>query len=429
MKLLLIYPPFCTPSTMPYSISYLKSYVKNHLNIEVKCLDLNAKFNKLRFPEVYKEKDFELFNELSMEVYKSNNKIVINKKSPELFDEMLQLIEKEHPDLIAFSLVYNSQCFYAQALIDKLHKKYKIIVGGPAVHKKILDKTTFLYNEIELLKYLGSELKKEFAVPDFSDYDKEDYLTIEPVYPLRTSVSCYYKQCAFCTHHFSQEYKEIPLEIIKETIQKNKIKNLYFFDDMISKTRLLEISKLLKPLKVKWWCQLKPTNDLQGIFQQLYDSGLRSISWGIESGNQRILNLMKKGTHLDNIPKIIQESHQAGILNLTYFILGFPTETKEEFLDTIRFIDNNKESIDLVSTSIFGLQKGSKVYINPKEYEITEIIEKKRTVLDDRISYKVKFGLQQSEVRLLRKKYESSLHKADKISKVYNFFKEQTIFL
>ncbi len=430
MKLLLIYPPFCTPSTMPYSIAYLKSFVKSHLDIEVKCLDLNAKFNKLRFEEAYLNKDFELFDKLSRDVYKKNNKLVINNETPELFEEMIALIEDEAPDYVAFSLVYNSQCFYSQALVERLNKKYKILVGGPAVHHNLLKNSTFLCNEKELLRFFDDKIvpSEDFVVPDFSDFESKDYLTKELVYPLRTSVSCYYKQCAFCTHHFSQQYKEVPLELIKETILKHDIKNLYFFDDMISKKRLLELADLLKELKVRWWCQLKPTKDLLGIFEKLHDSGLRSVSWGIESGNQRILDLMKKGTKLEVISEVLKESHEAGIINLTYFILGFPTETKEELFDTIKFIEENKESIDLVSTSLFGLQRGSKVYLNPEEYGIDEIIEKKRTLLDDRILYKVKSGLQQSEVRLLRKKLEHKLHIADRIPRVYNFFKEQTIF-
>lgn len=435
MKLLLIYPPFCTPSTMPYSISYLKSFIKNNSNIQVKCLDLNAKFNKTKFPEPYKIKDptkaLELFNKISMDVYQKNNKLVLIKKDPELLNEMIKLIEKEQPDYVAFSMVYNSQCFYTQALIEKLHSKYKILVGGPAVHHSILDKSTFLADEHQLLKHLDKEAttKNISTIPDFSDFDKEDYLTKEIVLPLRTSFSCYYKQCAFCTHHKSQNYRELPMNEIKEAIMKNKINHVYFFDDMISKKRLLELSETLKPLNIKWWCQLKPTKDLIEIFPQLYDSGLRSVSWGVESANQRILNLMTKGTNVEDISKVLEASHKAKIINLIYFILGFPSETKEELMDTVKFIEKNKEYIDLVSTSLFGLQRGSKIFENPKAYEISEVIVKKRTILDERILYKVKSGLQSSEVRLLRRKLSKQLHQADKISEVYNFFKEQTIFL
>ena len=56
MKILLIYPPFCSPSSMPHSISYIKSYLSQSFDIKIKCLDLNAKFNKSRFKEIYSQK-------------------------------------------------------------------------------------------------------------------------------------------------------------------------------------------------------------------------------------------------------------------------------------------------------------------------------------------------------------------------------------
>jgi radical SAM superfamily enzyme YgiQ (UPF0313 family) len=207
------------------------------------------------------------------------------------------------------------------------------------------------------------------------------------------------------------------------------MKNIYFFDDMISSKRLVELSKILKPLKVKWWCQLKPTKDILPLMKDLSDSGLRAVSWGIESGNQRILNLMKKGTNLSDIELVLKESKKNNIKNMVYLILGFPTETKEEFHNTVKFIEKNKENIDLVSTSLFGLQKHSRIYNNPEEYGIKEIKEKPRKVLDEKIEYKVSSGLDHDELRLLRRKYAKLLHQADKLPKGYNYFKEQVILL
>jgi hypothetical protein len=53
MKLLLVYPPFCTPTVPPYSITYLKSFLSANTKLEIKCLDLNAKFHKKVFEDLY----------------------------------------------------------------------------------------------------------------------------------------------------------------------------------------------------------------------------------------------------------------------------------------------------------------------------------------------------------------------------------------
>ena len=79
---------------------------------------------------------------------------------------------------------------------------------------------------------------------------------------------------------------------------QSKKKNFFFIDDMISRKRLIEIAEMVKPLGIRWWCQLRPTIDLCGHFKQLYESGLRCIGWGIESGSQKVLDKIKKGTNV-----------------------------------------------------------------------------------------------------------------------------------
>ena len=53
MKLLLIYPPFCTPTAMPYSLAALKSNLIASLQLNIQCLDLNAYFHTIQFPTYY----------------------------------------------------------------------------------------------------------------------------------------------------------------------------------------------------------------------------------------------------------------------------------------------------------------------------------------------------------------------------------------
>jgi len=55
MKLLLTYPPFCTPATPPYSITNIGGFLKKNTNEEIILLDLNEAFHNLKFP---KEKIF-----------------------------------------------------------------------------------------------------------------------------------------------------------------------------------------------------------------------------------------------------------------------------------------------------------------------------------------------------------------------------------
>ncbi len=417
MKLLLIYPPFCTPTIMPYSISYLKAFIEKNSNIEVKCLDLNAKFHKLKFKEFYKDCNYTEFHNASKKVYSENNRAVLKNIKPEFFEELLKEINKESTDEIAFSLVYNSQNFYTKALIDSL--KQKCITGGPGVSSKTKAISNFISNEIELLNHFNIEAKHFNAQPNFEDYKESDYLTKEIIYPIKASSTCYYKGCAFCTHHNNIPYAELPLPNLKEN------SNYFFIDDMISLPNLLKIAKQMK--NSRWWAQLRPTKELIPHLKELSKAGLKSVAWGVESGSQDILNKMNKGTKVKDVAEVLKAAKEAGVINTVYIMFGFPTETEEQFLETIDFLKNNSENIDLVSTSLFGLQKGSPVYKNPKHYKIKEIIETKRTLLDEKISFTTDEGLTPEQLSKLRKKYASTINKINKLPRILNYVKEQTL--
>ncbi len=435
MNILLVYLPFCTPASPPYSVTYLASFLKVNTKHNIDVLDLNLEFHKKKFPEYqkyFKEGKWDdyddvavEFNKLSSKVYLKNNRAVVNNEKPELFDELLKKIKDQKPDLVLFSLVYSSQVFYARALLKELDN---VVIGGPAVNEKLIRLAKYLPNEDSLLEYVGWERKKD-CFPDFSIYDLNEYFCLKPVIPLKTSSTCYYKRCTFCTHYTNQVYCEYNLDLVKQTIIKSKQKYFFLIDDMIHKKRLLEIGKMMKSLDVKWTCQLKPNDFDKESLLELKESGLRMVIWGVESGSDRVLELMNKGIKKEEVKGILKHSHNVGIKNVLYIMFGFPGETKEEFIETIEFLKDNQEYIDLVSVSVFGLQKDSEVYKNPKKFKITKIIEEQRTVLEPRLTYEVSEGLTNKEAIKLRENYKRTIDKINKYSNKMNFFREHMLCL
>ena len=453
MKVLLIYPPFCTPASPPYSLVNLYSFLKNNSSLDIEILDLNLEFHKLKFKKYqeyfqnFKLDDYEEmskeYHQLSKQVYSENNFKVRNNEDPEYLTELVKKIQEIKPDYVAFSVVYSSQVFYTLALLKKLKTlKIKTLIGGPAVNDKLREATNkTMSDEVELLEFLNANLGTNISKVDhenlncnfpleFNQLPLKEYFVKTPVIPIKTTSACFYKQCTFCTHHQNKHYQEFPLEQIKQTIIKSKQKQFFFIDDMISKKRLLELAEMLKPLNITWTCQLRPTKDLtKDTLEALSRSGLIMVIWGVESGNDRILNLMRKGTNVKDITKVLKDSKEAKIKNVLYIMFGFPTETKEEFLDTINFLKENDKDIDLISTSIFGLQKDTPIYLNPKEFGITKIIEYRRTVLDPKITYEIKEGLSQEEAEKLRKSYRNTIDKINKFPRTMNFFREHLLNL
>ncbi|MFW6383385.1 MAG: B12-binding domain-containing radical SAM protein [Nanoarchaeota archaeon] len=403
MKLLLLYPPFAPPSIMPYSIVGLKSFIEANSSIKVKAVDLNAKFHKLKglttLDKIYK----------ALPIYERNNRDMLDGKNPEFFDELLGVIKEEKPDYVAFSLVYNSQCFYAKHLIQKLD--CKVFLGGPAVSPKL--QGTYMSSSEEFLSYLGYD-KVKHPAPEFSDFSKEEYISPE-VIPVKSSDGCPYGKCVFCSHHNKTPYRERELDL-------SKGRYFFFIDDMIPLERLIKIGEKM-PTKAVWWVQLRPTADLIPHLEWLSKKGLKSVAWGVESGSQRMLKKMNKGTSVDTISRVLAEAKRVGIINTVYVMFGFPGESEEDFFKTLNFLEENSEHIDLVSPSTFGLQKGTKIYENPEVYGI-RVFNKKRTILDDKIN----FTPIPSSVGL-KKKYKKRIEKINKLPKAFAYLKEQTLFV
>lgn len=448
MKILLVYPPFCTPVSPPYSITNLSAFLKKN-GVENEVLDLNQKYHSIRFPK-YKtyfqnfNKDFKkaeydrIYNEFKVESeedYRINNKQVIQDKNISHFKEIFEEILSKKPDIVGFSVVFSSQSFYTYALIKELKKlKIKTIVGGPAVSRALEKSSTKkLNNEVELLEFITenkNHVINNDTPLDYSQYDLTEYFTPQSVLPIKTSHSCFYRKCTFCTHHKDETYSEISLDLIEKTIKSSKSKYFFVIDDQIHKERLLKLAEIFKKEKAVWMCQLKPTKELDfNTLNILFESGLKIIIWGVESGSQRILDLMKKGTNVTDITNVLENSRKAGIKNTLFIMFGFPTESLEEFNETISFLKKNIKNIDLVLTSIFGLQKGSPIFNNYNEYKIKKIIKTKRTILDEKIEFEMEPNITILDVNKLRKSHKPDFEKINKFPKGMNYFREHMLIL
>ena len=109
-------------------------------------------------------------------------------------------------------------------------------------------------------------------------------------------------------------------------------------------------------------------------------SGCWQISYGIESGNQKILDFAKKAITIDQIEKAVRLTHKAGILSKGYFIFGLPYETEETMKKTIRFAN----SIPLNDISAFTLTPfpGSEMYDIAEQHGTIEKDFEKMNLLD-----------------------------------------------
>src|SRR5690349_21949789 len=117
-----------------------------------------------------------------------------------------------------------------------------------------------------------------------------------------------------------------------------QVKEFFFDDDTFTddRPRAEAIARELGKLGVTWSCNAK-ANVPRATLEVLRDNGLRLLLVGYETGNQQILNNIKKGMRIDIARRFTKDCHELGITIHGTFILGLPGETKETIEETIRF--------------------------------------------------------------------------------------------
>jgi anaerobic magnesium-protoporphyrin IX monomethyl ester cyclase len=136
-----------------------------------------------------------------------------------------------------------------------------------------------------------------------------------------------------------------PRNIVAE-IKKLKndygVRGIFFHDDTltINKPWLNELCDRLTTdcADILWACNTRADVKDEDIFKKMYRAGLRYIHIGVESGSPRILDsIYRKRIKLEDIRETIHKAKKTGIRVGCFFMLGAPTETREEINRTIRF--------------------------------------------------------------------------------------------
>jgi hypothetical protein len=87
-----------------------------------------------------------------------------------------------------------------------------------------------------------------------------------------------------------------------------------------------------------WSCSARTDRVDPELLKQMRDAGCRGIFFGIETGSQRLQSVIKKDLDLEHARRMIEMCDSMGMQTTTSLITGYPTETMEDFRDTVRFL-------------------------------------------------------------------------------------------
>ena len=171
----------------------------------------------------------------------------------------------------------------------------------------------------------------------------------------------------------------------------------------------------------------KPTRDFTPrLLRTMYTAGVRVLLWGVESGSQRVLDVIDKGTNIADMEMILRTSHEAGIWNLIFFIMGYPTQTKSEILEDIQFFKKNEPYISTIARSLFQLEVGSRIYENPQAFGITQV-EKNPDIFSPVCQYTVSEGLQNREAERIYRLYGKDIMKLYRVSPYFGKLRDHML--
>ncbi|MFA5388664.1 MAG: ChbG/HpnK family deacetylase [Candidatus Omnitrophota bacterium] len=232
---------------------------------------------------------------------------------------------------------------------------------------RIKDLDSLPYPAFDLLP----EIKKFYRLPSQS-------LSGGRGFSLVSSRGCF-GRCLFCDKTvFGDQITMHSAGYITEMIAGLKrnygITDIMFEDDnfMVSRKRLEDFSGLLKKrrLNIRWSALARIDSVDEGSLRAARSCGCWQVSYGIESGCQRILDLYEKNISANQIKNTIAFTKKAGLKIKCFFMWGNPCEDKRSLRDTAGFIKSL--AIDDISISFFTPYYGSRIWKDIGSYGVLD---------------------------------------------------------
>jgi len=240
------------------------------------------------------------------------------------------------------SLENNESCNLVDGIIYKQKNKYRITNRRKEI------------NNIDDIRW-----------PDYDGFDFDQFLLTSPSMSginkkktafMISSRSCPYN-CTFCFHTIGRRYRQRSIDdFFKELdylIIKYNIEYICVADELISLDfeRMKLFCSRMKEYGIKWWSQFRVDTVTKEMIDILKEGGCDTMSFGLESADDRILKSMNKHTTVKQIENALNLAYEAGISVVGTFIFGDIAETEETATNTLNWWKQNikyKLSLNLI---------------------------------------------------------------------------------
>ncbi len=297
---------------------------------------------------------------------------------------LLNLLEREKPTVVGISVYRGTlaSSLYAFRLIKEKYPHITTIMGGAIFSQELIkdtpnyelflqrtpfiDKIVIGEGELLFVKYLEGKLPKDKRVytyediedrvvdlnsigqPDFSDFDLNKY----PLVPAYTSRGCVY-HCSFCTESsFWRKYRKKEARKIADELDlssKKYHRRIFVLTDCLINPVVTDLAREMtdRDIDVYWDVYLRVDPHVCDPQYTLTwrRGGFYRARIGIETGSQHVLDLMDKKITIEQSKAALASLASVGIKTTTYWAVGHPGETEEDFRMTLDFLTEMQDEI------------------------------------------------------------------------------------
>ena len=209
--------------------------------------------------------------------------------------------------------------------------------------------------------------------PDYSDFPWGKYPN--RIVPVVTGRGCGWGACTFCSdvtstagRTFRSRSPQNVLDEIAYHYDKHGAKLFAFVDLKLNSDRAVWNAILDNMQKIapgaQWIASVhigsqQPNSLSADDLRAAAAAGMVRVTTGLESGSQRVLDRMAKGTNLPVTSQALRDAHAAGISVRNTMILGYPGEEAEDVLESAEFLETHQDCIERVMLNRFQIMTGT----------------------------------------------------------------------
>jgi radical SAM superfamily enzyme YgiQ (UPF0313 family) len=199
-----------------------------------------------------------------------------------------------------------------------------------------------LFNNLDSLPFVSEVYKKHLHIEKYFNPN-----ALPPMVTILSSRGCPY-QCIWCIYPQTVNGRKVRNRSIENVVEEMayiektfpQAKSIFFEDDTLTanKKRCKEMADLImeKGIKISWSANARADVDYETLLE-MKRAHCRMVCVGFESGNQEVLNNMKKGITLEKAKQFMKDARKAGILVHGCFMAGNPGETPQTLQETLNY--------------------------------------------------------------------------------------------